>query len=342
MKLYEITIRPLSGFGTPLKGDTLFGHFCWQAAYDPGLAKGGLEKALAVYDKKPFAVFSSAFPKFEKEGFNYVLPRPDIPLSWLFQKQGMSREEQYKKQKDLKARKWMYLTEGLLLELSKIAFLDEAQVISDALSIGLAEQARMIEKAGHGGFITQFAYTHNSINRLTQTTGGGEFAPFLMESTYYYPEAELALFVLIDEEMTDIQRVVSGLESVGRFGFGRDASTGMGRFEVCESDEAQIKRPDNANACYTLAPCVPEKSRFQHMYFSPFVRFGKHGDRLATAGNPFKNPVVMADEGAVLIPEDKTVFDRGYIGTAVSGVSKAEPGTVVQGYAPFLPFRLEI
>jgi len=342
LKLYEITIRPLSGFGTPLKGDTLFGHFCWQAAYDAALVNGGLEKALAVYDKKPFAVFSSAFPKVKKGGAKYVLPRPHLPLSWLFPGQEMSRKEQYKKQKDLKAKKWMYLTEGLLLELPRTDFLDEARVATDALSTGVADQARMIENRGHGGFITRFSHTHNSINRLTQTTGGGNFAPFVMESTYYRPDIELAFFVLLDEEMTDIQRVVSGLNSVGRFGFGRDASTGMGRFVVCESNEGQIERPENASACYTLAPCVPEKASFQHMYFSPFIRFGKHGDRLATGGNPFKNPVVMADEGAVLIPKDTAVFEKRYVGTAVSGVSKADPGTRVQGYAPFLPFRLEI
>ena len=49
MKLYDVTIHPLSAFGTPLKGDTLFGQFCWQVAYDPGLVDGGLEKNLDRY-----------------------------------------------------------------------------------------------------------------------------------------------------------------------------------------------------------------------------------------------------------------------------------------------------
>ena len=97
MKFYEITIRPLSGFGTPLKGDTLWGHFCWQATYNPALVKGGLENVLSVYDKKPFAVFSSAFPKLEKKYTNYILKRPDIPISWLFPADKFTnREEKYK------------------------------------------------------------------------------------------------------------------------------------------------------------------------------------------------------------------------------------------------------
>ena len=35
MKLYAIVIETHSGFGTPLKGDTLFGQFCWEVAMDP-------------------------------------------------------------------------------------------------------------------------------------------------------------------------------------------------------------------------------------------------------------------------------------------------------------------
>lgn len=332
MKFYEITIRPLSAFGTSLKGDTLFGHFCWQVAYDSSLVEGGLERALAAYDHKPFVIFSSAFSKFEDDKTYYVVPRPDVPLSWFFPTREMSCEERYRRMKELKPRKWMYLTEGLRLEISKAEFMDDTEAAANSMSM---------KRHGQAGFINRFTHTHNSINRLTQTTGEGEFAPFLTESSYYYPESELAVFALVDEEMTDIGRVVSALESIGRFGFGRDASTGLGRFEVCESAEIHQSRPDDANACYTLAPCVPEKALYQKTYFSPFVRFGKHGDRLATGSNPFKNPVVMADEGAVVIPKDRTLLERDYAGTAVFGVSKTEPGSVVQGYAPCLPFRME-
>ena len=57
MKLYEIIIKPESGFGTPLKGDTIFGHFCWQAVYNPDLLNGGFDKRIACYGQRPFAVF---------------------------------------------------------------------------------------------------------------------------------------------------------------------------------------------------------------------------------------------------------------------------------------------
>ena len=31
MKTFKFTLRPLTPFGTPVAGDTLFGHFCWAA-----------------------------------------------------------------------------------------------------------------------------------------------------------------------------------------------------------------------------------------------------------------------------------------------------------------------
>jgi CRISPR-associated protein Csm4 len=341
LKFYEITIRPLSGFGTSLKGDTIFGHFCWQVAYHPSMVNGGLEQALAVYDHSPFAIFSSVFPKFEKEKTHYIFKRPDIPLSWMFPMGGKCREDHYKNVKEYKMRKWMVLDTGLKIDFTEIRFLNDIQILKEAVSITTPETQKVLEESGASDFIIHLSQPHNSINRLTGSTGAGDFAPYAKENLYYYPETELALFVLLDDNMTNINLLIEGLEKIGRFGFGRDASIGLGRFEICGSDE--IKFPDigDANACYSLAPCVPEKDRFEKTYFSPFIRYGKHGDRLANAGNPFKNPVIMTDEGAVFIPKNRSVFDKPYIGRAVTDVSKAEAGCVVQGYAPYLPLRLE-
>ncbi|MCI4462918.1 MAG: hypothetical protein JHC30_01955 [Caldisericum sp.] len=54
MKTYQIIIKPLTGFGTPLKGDTLFGHICWQIYYDKDLVGKDLETLLSDYLKNPF------------------------------------------------------------------------------------------------------------------------------------------------------------------------------------------------------------------------------------------------------------------------------------------------
>ncbi len=339
MKLYEITIQPMSGFGTPLKGDTLFGHFCWQAAYDPSLLEGGLKRHISNYDKMPFLVFSSAFPKLEHSSSRYVLKCPDVPMSLLFAPE-VERKDRIVKAKEFKKKKWMALAEGLVLDLSKASFMADMkfEVAEKQLK---GETRRQMRKASPGEFVKTFSQPHNTIHRLTQTTGTGQFAPYSREGFYYYPETELVVFVLIDEAATDIERVCIALKRIGLWGYGRDASTGMGRFDLGKHDELPIPHTDGANACYTLAPSVPDSASFKTGYFTPFVRFGKHGDMLAHSKNPFKNPVIMADEGAVFMPVDEAYLEKPFLGKAVTGVSNSMPESVVQGYAPYLPLKLE-
>jgi CRISPR-associated protein Csm4 len=52
----------------------------------------------------------------------------------------------------------------------------------------------------------------------------------------------------------------------------------------------------------------------------------------------------MMDEGAILKPKKEKaddIFGKPYIGTAVTGISKAEPKTVAQGYSLYIPVRME-
>lgn len=326
MKFHEITIKPLSGFGTSLKGDTLFGHFCWQADHDPSLLDGGLEKQIALYKNKPFAVFSSAFPKISAGARQYyALKRPEMPPSMLFP-QGQSRLETLKKAKENKKKKWMLVEKNTCIDPARVDFITEKQLC-----------AKIFEQKPDA-LIKTASQQHNTINRMTGTTGEGRFAPHSKENTYYFPGAALAVFVLTDEDATDIERIAKGLERIGSWGFGRDASTGLGRFSVSGHEELVMNT--DGSAFYSLAPSVPETNAFKKIYSKTFTRFGKHGDILACSKNPFKNPVIMADEASVFILKDKGL-EKPYIGRAVSGVSKAMPKTVVQGYTPCLPINLE-
>jgi len=343
VKLYEITIRPVSGFGTPLKGDTLFGHFCWQAAYDATLLNGGLDKWIACYGEKPFAVFSTAWPKFSdgKKSY-YTVKRPDLPLSYLFSVKADDRRKTMTQRKENAAKKWMLLPENLRMLRSADLFKNDKEIMAMAFASVTEETKKIMRGKAKRKLSREHLQSHNTINRLTDTTGGGMFAPYEQRADFYYPETELAVFVLIDEDATDIDRVAIALERIGRFGFGKDASTGWGRFDMCSTEEKAMPDARDANACYTLAPSLPEKGKFRDWSFSPFTRFGRHGDLLARSANPFKSPVIMVDEGAVLIPEDIHAMNKPYLGRPAFYVSKAMPETVVQGYTPWLPFTLEV
>ena len=342
MKLYAITLKPTSGFGTLLKGDTLFGHFCWQAAYDAGLVEGGLKKQIALYPEKPFVIFSSAFFKLKNDkGTTFALKRPDLPFSCMLPAQ-TDKATTLRERKEFKKKKWILLDEKLNLDVISATFMSDKELIEKIRCLSPRETRRKLDKTTPSGLEKMFSQPHNTINRMTQTTGTGMFAPYAKENLYYFPGTSLVIFVLVEESATDIERVKHGLKRIGSWGFGRDATTGLGRFKIEGAEEIYFPETKHANACYTLSPCVPEKNCFKEVFFSPFIRYGKHGDRLACHGNPFKNPVIMADEGAVFIPDDSDLFMKPYIGKPACHVSKAMPETVVQGYSPYLPLKLEI
>lgn len=340
MKTHEITIKPISGFGTSLKGDTLFGHVCWQAAYDEGLFGMSLNKLLDDYAVNPFAVISSAYPRLDD---GYALKRPDMPLDKLFDFSGADTADIIRKRKDFKGKRWMIVSNSKRITDLKLEglYLSDKELFEKLSVSKEVETQRQMRKKGVKSFISDYTQPHNTINRLTGTTGEGQFAPYSVDQAVYMPDAELVVFAGLRNDIK-VEQMIKALKQIGDSGFGKDASTGVGRFEVISHQEIDFKAigSDKPDACYTLAPFVPEKDAFCEMFFTPFTRFGRHGDVLAKSGKPFKNPVIMADEGAVLIPRNNA-FGKPYIGTAVSGISKAEPNAVAQGYSLFIPVKVE-
>lgn len=338
MKTYAITITPESPFGTPLKGDSIFGHFCWQAVHEPTLLRGGFDAWIDRYAENPFAIFSSAWPQIHQNngGTIYCLPRHAMPASF---DAAMSRKTRIESRKKEKRNKWLLLEKSVFrVDLANCRTANDREVFDHLIENLPNSQKRSLQYIGDDQKkpLVTATQSHNSINRLTLTTGKG-FDPFSMENSHYPPGMQLVLFAAIDEEALDVDCLRAGLERIGQFGFGRDASTGLGRFSVGEAEELDWPLPGAGEGCYVLAPCVPEQGRFAEQFSVPFTRFGRHGDRLVLSGNPFKNPVVMADEGSVFFPAQGKEPDKPYIGRAVTGLSLVEKRTVAQGYALCLP-----
>lgn len=332
MKWHVFTIEPQSGFSTPLKADTLFGHFCWQAWYEPSLLNESLESLLARYDKKPFVVFSSALAKLDSDENPFAGPRPALPLRRIFAS-GASRLDTLLAAKTNKQRQFVLFAGDLSVHVQPDFLLTSEQLQSSG-------GPRRRSGAEEGGFLSLSIRAHNTINRITGATGKGMFAPYETECVYYAPGTRLAVFASIDETVTDAERVSKGLQQIGKFGFGRDASSGMGRFSVIETAALPSVNWEKYDSLYTLGPSVFSTHDFSKVYFKPFIRFGRHGDRLANSANPFKNPVIMADEGAVCIAKEKLTGFSGCIGTAVRNLSKVQPEAVAQGYTLCLPLKM--
>lgn len=338
MKVYEYTIKLLSAFGTPLKGDTVFGHFCWQVAHDPSLIGLSIDEFLSHYSESPLAVFSSAFPLVKEHTTKeelIMLKRPEMPLSTLFNLSSMSRREAVEKRKEIKSKRWMPLKRGEHFE----SF--NTLVYQSDKDVALRLTGQTVDKQSSLS-ISDMRW-HNTIDRKSGSTGEDRFAPFAEERQQYIPELECVLWVGIEPPLT-AEAVMKGLERTGASGFGRDASTGAGRFNVCSCREWSTMGSNKPNALYTLAPSVPEEKTYFPVYFNPFTRFGRHGDLLACSRNPFKNPVIMADEGAVFMPmnDRQDVFLKPYMGRGITGISKAEPRASMQGYSLYIPVKVEV
>ncbi|HOV89754.1 MAG TPA: hypothetical protein PKW07_03485 [Syntrophorhabdaceae bacterium] len=339
MKIFELTLKPLSGFGTPLKGDTIFGHICWQAFYDDSLFGKTISELIADYDKDPFIVVSSAFFKVsEKEETYRIFKRPDLPISKLFIFKDKETKDIIANRKVLKSQKWL-----LLRDSEKILNLKGSKYISESDLYNII-QANFSNKNLKGTSIFKsITQPHNTINRLTNTTGEGRFAPFSSEQIVFNENVMLIIYAGIREDIRS-EQLETAFQRIGDAGFGRDASTGLGKFRILSVQEIDLFKlgSPTPNACYSLSPCVPQNDSFIEFYFNPFTKFGRHGDVLAKSTNPFKNPVLMADEGAVFIPRDiKEILKKPYIGKALKGVSKVMKDSVAQGYSLYIPVSME-
>ncbi|MGQ9922281.1 MAG: type III-A CRISPR-associated RAMP protein Csm4 [Desulfobacca sp.] len=349
MRLYEIVLKPETAFGTPLVGDTLFGQFCWQVWYQPNLVSQPFDQLLASYPSRPFVVFSSAWPRWQEHGRTwYALPRPTLPRSSWFEPAvlaaGLNCREKVRQRpdKELKKKRWLLVSDDLQLDYRRL--LSERELWDRV--IGSLPRATPLYRQLYRSAVQQIQVTqgqpHNTIHRWHNRTGQDPCRPYTLDVLFYCPGLTLAIFVLVDGQVTDIEKVCRGLARIGQTGFGRDASSGLGRFQVIEAREIQRPAPLPGSAVYTLAPSVPVAGSYVRAYYQPMVRFGRHGDRLATSRNPFKAPVVMAAAGAIFVPTQAEYLSKPWWGRAVTGVSKIQTNTMVQGFSPFLPLPLEV
>lgn len=94
---------------------------------------------------------------------------------------------------------------------------------------------------------------HNSINRLTGTTGEG-FAPYTMRQIGFAPGLILDVHAVFDPARLGQEELRNLFADMGMTGFGRDASIGLGKFAVEDNTPTKLAGPANANAYLTLAP----------------------------------------------------------------------------------------
>lgn len=324
MQCFSANLKPLSAFATPLKGDTLFGQLCW--AINNRLGETKLQQCLEGYHQdKPFSVLSDAFPES-------YLPLPKLPSSYYQIPEGQDR-------KAIKKLTWLpnaKLQEPLAHWLSYAV---------NSKTIASQYQDASTKSATRYHNLSEYhPQPHNTINRNTNTTGEGGFAPYSVEQEWFIPGLCWTVYVLLDTDRFNADDCQQCLADIGLFGYGKDASIGLGKYDIIEFKEHTLPAQTNANACLTLAPCAPQGKGYdsQRSFYQPFTRFGRHGDRAVhQEGKPFKNPVLLAQTAAVISTQPPA---KGFIGQGIGGngeISKTISGTVHQGYAPVIAINLQ-
>ena len=315
--LHRATLSLATPLGTPLAGDTLFGQCCW--ALREALGEAELKRRLDGYTQnEPWLIVSDGFPVGH-------LPKPTLPQGFEPQP-GPAARKAAKKKHWIPAARASDTLDALL-----------ASAVDDTQAYGRDTQSRSLAPM-------RTLQPHNTLNRLTGSTGETAFAPYAMPQTFHTAGQRIDVYFVLDSDRGSSDETKRLIEAIGAIGFGRDASIGLGKFTVAPIESAAFAAPANANAFWTLAACAPQGQGFDgtKSYWRVLTRFGRHGNALALAANPFKTPVIMATTGAVFAP--RGAFSPSlFIGQGLGGngaLSKVEPATVHQGYAPAIPICL--
>ncbi|MDR0736981.1 MAG: hypothetical protein LBF51_09185 [Zoogloeaceae bacterium] len=328
---HHFTLQPLSAFGTLLSGDTLFGQLCWALRYRFG--EEWLSERLAGYSEgRPFLVLSDAFP----QGF---LPLPTVPAS--FWKTAGSTDR-----KILKKKRWLSLENlGTNFPTWQGHACNDAETAKTILQKYISSESRGGKEEERISLLQELhPQPHNSINRATSTTDeGGMFAPYAQTQYWFHPEMRLDLYAILDDARIAAEDLDTALADIGKSGYGRDASIGLGKFAIAlDATFSGLPHAVDANAFLTLAPCAPQGQGFERerSFYRILTRFGRHGGIAVQSGNPFKRPLLLARSGAIFYPE---TLDQSlaFIGQGLSAVSAGHPETVAQGYAPVVRIRME-
>ncbi len=169
----------------------------------------------------------------------------------------------------------------------------------------------------------------NSINRTTFTTEGDNFAPYGLQERVF--TKELWVFMLVESEIKET--VLSTLQDIGKYGFGKDGNVGKGNFEIEEMNQTIV----NTDSSYymSLSPTILKNDNIIGSWYEPFTRFGKFGLTRAH-NNAFKKPALMADSAAVV----KLKAPKQFFGTSINNGSEKKV-SFLQGYSVAIPIGIK-
>jgi CRISPR-associated protein Csm4 len=325
MKIYKLTICPITSFRTPLQSDTIFGHLLWALRYLEG--EDALQDFLARYrfDQVPLLV-SAGFP----EG---TLPVPVVEPEMESNTGGSAANDVVGEmlQKALADDRYLPLEQwrNLASNLSERTVREQFKEAREKLQMLREEEVR-------------HAVTRTAVDRITGSAREGRL--FVSEETFFGPGRAFDVWHKLDENDAQLlDRVNDGWRWVERNGFGKRKSTGHGVFRI-QGDglvEAggELPQVESPNGFVTLSAWVPTQGDPADVTYATRVKRGKLAEEFALP-SPWKKPLLMLEPGAVgRLPKGEAV--REWYGQMVGDVHWTQDEIVQYGYAFPLPVRVE-
>ncbi len=282
MKSLKITINFISPVASLMQSDTIFGQFAWWYRYKYG--EDRLTDALKGFETQPFVVFSDGF-------LENTISIPILKPQSLSKIKDNIGEKYYEKMKDVKSARYVKLDDEWLNE-SSINFFSIYPFMN-------CESDKRVKSQ---------KFIRNSINRISNTTEEGLYST---EETFFDSSINVDIYAKYDENKIIKDEIEEIFDEIGSFGFGKDKSTGKGRFKLVNIEEnPSILEARQTNAFINLSSGIYDEN-CEILFGKTFTKFGKHSEELVFK-NPFKNPVILFKSGSVFkVKQIKEIYGKG-------------------------------
>jgi CRISPR-associated protein Csm4 len=297
MGLLRATLRLTAPLGSELIGPTLFGRLCWLVAEGEGA------DALARFlDPAAMWRLSDAFP----HGF---LPRPLTAPRPLGARDPTALKK-LKKRALVRRETW----------LARRAAWDETALDPDR---DLADAPRLEQRRAHN--------VVDRRGRGTLETGG----LFFLTEDWRCAREETARLDLYIETGDAPECVRRRLADLGAEGFGRDASTGRGRWTVeAVAPDPELAEGPRAGRRMSLSRGALDASTMREALWKLAPHFGKAGPQVTASGaSPFKKPALLTQPGLTFRAEGPGPWGRW-----VTGAHPARPEIGLNAFHVTIPF----
>ena len=233
-------------------------------------------------------------------------------------------------QQDKKLHKTAFIPVADFLELR--AGLSEAALLV-RLSQRAAEHERVKSARPHRRsrpLSLTMRHAHNTIDRLTGTTPEAGGLYFMEEEWRWDEAAEMDVYAAGEIGGDDLQTLI---DTVGEFGFGRDANLGRGRFTATVEPADPRLFAHDGNRRLSLSHGVLT-ANMAAPFYKLHTHYGKLGGLYAGGErSPFKYPLLLARPGATFSPAD-----AGPFGSLLGGVHPHHPEIRQNAWHFCLPF----